>query len=422
MLKKFLSAVTALVLVAGVGAYVSSVPYNAETMMASALTDDEGNEYTEGTYESLKYWKYSDHVVIKWYEEDVTEVNIPAEIEGLPVTIIDYSAFYRCKTLTSVTIPNSVTTIQGKAFLYCTNLSSVSISGNVSYIGESAFADCESLTSIEIPESITYIGESAFYGCTSLASIDFPENFSPSVLSYEVFDETAWIDDSTDDFVMAGKVLIKYKGMDTDITIPDDTNSIAPSAIDVMKIYEDGASRYSRAHNARSVDTLVIPESVTYISEDAIRLSPSGSASVTILNPNCEICGNSIETLVGGESDEKGNDFKIYGYDNSTAQAYAEKIGCNFESLGEALPMSEIEETTIPEIEEATVNEETLDSMEEADGETPAPEESDEENAEPVESKEEKDGGFPLLPVVCGAVGGALIVVIAFAVMNKKKK
>ena len=67
--------------------------------------------------------------------------------------------------LTSVVIPNSVTTIGERAFFLCSGLTSVKIGTSVTSIGNSAFSFCGGLTSIDIPNSVTTIGESAFYGC-----------------------------------------------------------------------------------------------------------------------------------------------------------------------------------------------------------------------------------------------------------------
>jgi len=108
----------------------------------------------------------------------VSDVAIPAVYKGLPVTAIgtgEYSGyldgFRGYLNLTSIIIPNSVTSINHYAFRGCTGLTSISIPNSVTSIGDEAFRECTSLTSISIPNSVTSIGENAFYECTSLSSI-----------------------------------------------------------------------------------------------------------------------------------------------------------------------------------------------------------------------------------------------------------
>ena len=86
------------------------------------------------------------------------------------------SAFEGCKSLTSITIPNSVTSIGSSAFSGCTGLTSVTIPNSVTSIGDDAFHGCTSLTSIEIPNSVTSIGDYAFSGCTGLTTVTIPNS------------------------------------------------------------------------------------------------------------------------------------------------------------------------------------------------------------------------------------------------------
>ena len=111
------------------------------------------------------------YVVIGIEEKTITNVVIPSEYNSLPVKCIGELAFAYCESLTSITIPDSVTSIGVGAFGLCTTLTSITIPDSVTSIGEEAFAYCESLTSITIPASVTSIGRNAFWYCTSLTSI-----------------------------------------------------------------------------------------------------------------------------------------------------------------------------------------------------------------------------------------------------------
>jgi hypothetical protein len=93
------------------------------------------------------------------------------------VTSIGCSAFYTCTSLTSVTIPNSVTTISYGAFYNCTSLTSVTIPSSVTTIGDGVFQSCTSLTSVTIPSSVTTIGEGVFQSCAALTDLVIPDRF-----------------------------------------------------------------------------------------------------------------------------------------------------------------------------------------------------------------------------------------------------
>ena len=77
---------------------------------------------------------------------------------------------------TTYTIPDSITTIGEEAFCYCTSLTSVTIPDSVTTIGNYAFCGCKSLTSVTIPDSVTTIGSSAFRNCDSLTSVTIPDS------------------------------------------------------------------------------------------------------------------------------------------------------------------------------------------------------------------------------------------------------
>ena len=103
-----------------------------------------------------------------------TNIVIPSEYQGLPVIGIGNRAFYGCTSLTSITIPDSVTSIGDSAFSNCPALTNVTIGNSVTSIGICAFIGCSALTNITIPDSVTSIGEGAFSHCSSLTSINIP--------------------------------------------------------------------------------------------------------------------------------------------------------------------------------------------------------------------------------------------------------
>ena len=125
---------------------------------------------------NLKYVIIGDTVTITGCDKKASgHLIIPATIKGKPVTSIATS-FYRCSNLTSITIPEGVTSIGNSAFHFCTSLKNITIPDTVTSIGTAAFLRCTSLTSITIGSSVSSIGTDAFRDCTNLTSITIPDS------------------------------------------------------------------------------------------------------------------------------------------------------------------------------------------------------------------------------------------------------
>ncbi|MDE6692076.1 MAG: leucine-rich repeat domain-containing protein [Muribaculaceae bacterium] len=105
----------------------------------------------------------------------VIPASVPYKSKSFSVISIEERAFNTCLNVTSVTIPETVTTIGARAFNYCPNMTSVTIPETVTTIGEYAFCSCSGLTSINIPGSITTIENATFSFCSGLTEIIIPE-------------------------------------------------------------------------------------------------------------------------------------------------------------------------------------------------------------------------------------------------------
>ena len=119
------------------------------------------------------------------YKGTAADVTIPSRYQGKPVTAIGHAAFFN-SAVTSVTIPDSVTSIDDNAFGFCSQLTNISIPNSVTYIGFSAFAHCTSLKSITLPSSLSSISEALFSGCSQLTTIHIPDSV-PSIQSYAFY-------------------------------------------------------------------------------------------------------------------------------------------------------------------------------------------------------------------------------------------
>lgn len=319
-----------------------SFPFYGGLADNSVIMASAADEYTEGTYELLTYKNYGDYIEISGCDESAVSVVIPAEIDGVPVTSLDTWAFSYHSELTSISIPSSVTnlyrsafiftpwyesklaedplfivngilvdgttcsgdvvipesvtSINGGAFINCPKLTKITIPNSVTNIGEVAFASCSGLTEIIIPDSVTNIGSGAFRYCTELRRISIPDGIRS--IESETFSNCTRL---------------------TNVTIPNSVTSIGNNAF----------------YYCSYLDSITLPESVADIGKIAF-FQCSSLTDITILNPNCEI----YDELYTITTDFKFGEYNfygtIYGYENSTAQAYAEKYNRKFVSLGKA--------------------------------------------------------------------------------------
>ena len=303
-MKKFLAGMIAGVMCAGALPLASvALPEMALSVSAEVLK-----------YDSLSYDENADGTIkITDCDESASgKLEIPAEIDGKPVTGIGANAFFSCKGLTGISIPDRVTSIGDSAFWECSNLTEVSIPDSVTSIGGDAFSEtpwleakqkenplvvvngilidgrkctesavipdgvtrignlafsgCKNLSEITIPESVTSIGDGAFGDCASLTEISIPE--SVTNIGRYAFEGTPWLKakQKENPLVIVNHILIDGSTyQEKDLTIPDGVEKIADSAFEAVG-FGDGLDILT--------GKVVIPDSVTYIGDAAFALDP----------------------------------------------------------------------------------------------------------------------------------------------------
>ena len=241
-----------------------------------------GPEQPANPASDFEYTIENDQVTITKYIGESTEVRIPDKIEDYPVTNIGDSAFYYCRSLTSITIPSSVISIRKYAFYSCSGLTSITISSGVTNIGRWAFSGCSNLTNITLPSSVTSIGDSAFAGCSNLTRITIPS----SVTS------------------IGDRAFIGCNSL-TSITIPSSVTSIGDRAFS----------------GCNSLTSITIPSSVTSIGRQAFYGCRS-LASITI---------PSSVTSIGWRAFYGCNKLTVIVSRDSYAEAYCKQNGLKYQ-------------------------------------------------------------------------------------------
>lgn len=205
------------------------------------------------------YDVYKKYIELVEYIGDETDVVIPTEIDGKPVTTIGSSCFYRnstmetvvvpegigviknaafycctalrraklpdscvsygeklfswCTALETITLPAGMTAIPDYAFNNCTSLSEIIWNSTVTHIGVRAFSWCDGLTEVVLPDSVEYVADYAFYDCGTLISVSVPEHTKYASNAF----------DSCDNAVISGGI-IEIETSDTS----DETSVEAP--------------------------------------------------------------------------------------------------------------------------------------------------------------------------------------------------
>ena len=212
------------------------------------------------------------------YTDDVT---IPSIViyngTTYSVTAIGERAFDNCRTMTSVTIPNSVISIGLGAFGGCSGLTSIAIPNSVTAIGEWAFSECSGLTSLTIPRSVISIGAGAFSSCDGLTSVTIPK--SVTAIDLNPFMRCSnlmyiWVENGNPNYDSRGYC---------NAIIETASNTLITGCKNTVILGSVTAIGKRAFYYCTGLTSLIIPSSVTAIDEEAFE-GCSGLTSMIIPN------------------------------------------------------------------------------------------------------------------------------------------
>ena len=420
----------------------------SDTSYAAEYADTNDLRYATHRDGDFAYHLKNGKVVFASYLGDNNEVTVPAEIDGKTVEFIGARAFSGCSNLTSITLPDGVTSIGSNAFSGCSSLTSITLPDSVTSIGVWAFSDCSSLTSITLPAGVasiedfvfayctsltniilpdnaTSIGARAFFSCSSLTSINIPDSVT-SIGDYAFEECTSLASiDIPDSVTSIGYAAFSSCSSLTSITLPDGVTSIGDLAFDDCcnltnialpdSVISIGARAFS---SCSSLTSITIPDSVTSIgvaaffgcsSLTSITLPDSVTSIGNTAFSNCSsltsVTISNSDTSIGDRAFSDCHNLTIYGKPGSTAETYANENNIPFVDMDAVIPTATPNPTpVVPDAEEngfeVEQSEEVVVSGElESVTELDTPEKIEAELTEQLQAQEEDVSGVVTMEV-----------------------
>lgn len=198
--------------------------------------------------------------------EEAFKTNLAVKTAILPdgITSIGENAFLGCTNLVNASLPNSLTNIGGGIFAYCSRLKTVNIPTNITNLPQYVFYHCHSLTNIELPNNLKRIGNYNFANCYNLKNIYIPSQVETiengafmnclSLTNFSVSNENPYLASSNGSILTKnGTTFLMFpSGKTGTFTIPNTVTNVSTNAFITSKI-----------------NTLIIPSSVMSINEGA---------------------------------------------------------------------------------------------------------------------------------------------------------
>ena len=269
---------------------------------------------------------------------------------GTGVTEIAEGAFWECKNLTNVSIPNTVEQIDGLAFGGCSALTDLVIPGSVKTIGVDCFRECKNLRSVSLNYGLEELEWRAFYSCTKLRTISIPGSLKG--FDSEVFKDCEELTSVTIENGVEEIGRFAFWGCTNlrTLNLPSSLKTIKPGAFWKCQflnnvtlpegLQEIDVAAFSECF---ALDSVTIPKSTTLVDYMAFN-GCTAMRDFKVLNPSC-LLNDPFEQAPAEKANEIRLDYiwdvpayshyklTVYGYAGSTAETYAKRTNKNFTVL-----------------------------------------------------------------------------------------
>lgn len=321
-MKKTISKITS----AALAILMSASIFTVAPITASAET------FTSGDFE----YEISDGTArITGYNGSATKLTLPSSLGGYAVTELGYKAFNGNKTITTITIPKTIVdggSVNGQVFTN-TNIKTAVFENGSTLVANNIFDGCTTLTSVTIPDTVTIIEDRAFQNCSSLKSVKLPSRLEE--IHYRVFKGCTGLTEITipKTITKGGEEAFANTNIKTAV-IENGAKAVPYDLFRGCETIENVSIPHTVTHigsyafsGCKSLKNIELPMGLTSISTYAFY--STGITEITIPKNVNSIGTNAL----GYNKNGKVDGFVIKGYADTKAEKYAEQKGFKFVTL-----------------------------------------------------------------------------------------
>ena len=290
----------------------------AEAQETAGPADEPGQAEEAGPEEIWRYTEMDDgSAKITGLKKNVTVLDIPSEIGGLPVTKIGEDAF-KGTEIEAAHIPEGVTEIEAGAFSRCVNMTELTLPDSLTVIGAYAFNSCTGITELTLPQNLGFLDNGAFRSMNGLTAVTLPEGirYMSEVFAECLNLETVYLPDDM-------------------IRLPDKIFMNCSSLREIHFGSQIQIIGYEAFFSCRSLTEVILPDTVTTIEDQAFY--------------DCEsLTGLTLPAGVTSVSDsafDKTPGMHLIVAEGSYGEEYARTKGLPYETFEAELPGQEETDT-----------------------------------------------------------------------------